>query len=234
MSFPGFPGPPSPGPGPAPSPNTHNLLSTTHGDTTAASPVAGDIIVSVTGVIWERLPVGTELDHLVIVAGTPTWTAQVGSGLGDVTGPGSSIDNSIARFSGPSGKAIQDSLVIIDDGGNLSVEGNTLISGDLTVLGNIFNSGLVVNTVSSGTAPAYTITNTFFNAITSTTTGVFLPVAPTTGQQHVIKDINGVAGTAPITIDGNGNTVDGAASFQLVNDYESATLIFGPTEWNII
>jgi len=153
MSFAGFPLPPSPGPGPTPSPNTHNLLSTTHGDTVPATPGVGNIIISATGA-WKSVAPGSELDHLVIVAGIPTWSAQAGSGLGDVTGPGSSVDNSIARFDGTSGKMIQNSQVLIDDAGNVSINGNTLVSGDLTVLGNITGldlaaSGFVVGPASS-------------------------------------------------------------------------------------
>jgi len=358
MSFPGFPSPPSPGS--PPSPSNHNLLSSTHGDTTSATPLTGDMIISATGNIWERLPVGSELEHLVIVAGIPTWTMQAGSGLGNVTGPGESTDNAIARFSGPSGMVIQDSLVIIDDMGNMSVAGNTLISGDLTVLGDIIGLdlsasgfvvgpasatdsavalydgatgelikdssltsngtsilipgdvsasgnlhlpatlgdilyattldtfgilgvgaddevltlvggipawaasaggggggsgtftgdltvggdvlisgdltvlGLTIQTISSGTAVSYTIGDTYYNAITSATTGILLPPSPVGGQQHVIKDIDGTAGTTAIIVDGNGNTIDGLSSTSLVNNYEATTLIFGPTEWNII
>lgn len=135
MSFPGFPLPPTPGPGPTPTPSLHNLLSPTHGDTVPGTPGVGDIVVSATGA-WEQLAAGAELDHLVIVGGIPQWTAQAGSGLGDVTGPASATDNAVARYDQTTGKLIQNSLVLIDDAGNLSVQGNTTVSGDLTVLGD--------------------------------------------------------------------------------------------------
>lgn len=48
-----------------------------------------------------------------------TLNAAVGGG-GDVTGASSSTDNAIVRFDSTSGKLIQDSLVIIDDSGNIS------------------------------------------------------------------------------------------------------------------
>lgn len=315
MSFPGFPSPP--GPGSPPSPNTHDLLSATHADTNAASGVQGDIVVAGATGIWQRFPVGNELDHLVIVGGTPTWSPQAGSGLGNVTGPSTSTDNAIVRWNGPSGIMVQDSLVIIDDmggltawgnviasggltigmnslmsgdltvlgdtnlegltniGGNLSVagsssvvnnsdvggdifgsgdltilgdsnlenltvnqdltvNGNTIISGDITVLGNVVNSGTVINSVTSGTGPTLIITNSFFNAITSGTTNVILPPAPSAGETFVVKDIDGIAATSPITVEGSGDTIDGSASKEIASNYGSMTLIYGPIEWNII
>jgi hypothetical protein len=50
-------------------------------------------------------------------AGVPTWTTNVS---GDVSGPGSSTDNAIARFDGTTGKLIQNSVTTIDDTGNAS------------------------------------------------------------------------------------------------------------------
>jgi hypothetical protein len=49
---------------------------------------------------------------------------------------------------------IQNSLVLIDDAGNLSVTGNTLISGDLTVLGNIVGLDLAASGFVVGPASA--------------------------------------------------------------------------------
>jgi fructose-specific component phosphotransferase system IIB-like protein len=54
-----------------------------------------------------------------------------GGGSGDVNGPASSTDNAVVRFDGTTGKAIQDSLVILSDVGNLSGIG-TLSSGQIT------------------------------------------------------------------------------------------------------
>jgi hypothetical protein len=46
-----------------------------------------------------------------------------GAGTGDVSGPGSSTDNAIARFDGAAGKIIQNSAVTIDDLGNIATSG---------------------------------------------------------------------------------------------------------------
>jgi hypothetical protein len=48
-----------------------------------------------------------------------TITSSGGSGGGDVTGAASSTDNAITRFDGTTGKVIQNSVVTIDDNGNI-------------------------------------------------------------------------------------------------------------------
>lgn len=54
------------------------------------------------------------------VSGVESVVLLTGAGAGDVTGPGSSGDNAIARFDGVTGKIIQNSSASIDDSGNLS------------------------------------------------------------------------------------------------------------------
>jgi hypothetical protein len=53
-----------------------------------------------------------------------------GSGSGDVTGGSSSTDNAIARYDGTTGKVIQNSVVTIDDNGN--VDGINSVTFDTT------------------------------------------------------------------------------------------------------
>jgi len=52
----------------------------------------------------------------------------VGGGTGDVTGPASSTDHALARFHLATGKIIQNSVIIVDDSGNVSGMG-TLSAG---------------------------------------------------------------------------------------------------------
>lgn len=56
-----------------------------------------------------------------------------GGGGGNVTGPGSSTDNAVARFDGTTGQLIQNSGVIVDDSNNVSGANNLSISGILQV-----------------------------------------------------------------------------------------------------
>ena len=58
-------------------------------------------------------------------AGASAWEAAGGGGSGDVTGPGSSTDNAIARFDGTGGKTLQNSGPTIDDSGNLTIGDDT-------------------------------------------------------------------------------------------------------------
>jgi len=198
MSFAGFPSPP--GSGSSPAPITHDLLSASHSDTTPEAPLAGDIIISATGIFWKRLPVGSELDHLVIVAGVPSWTAQAGSGLGDVTGPSASTDNALVRFDGISGKVIQEGLILIDDLGNISIEGNTFVSGDLTVLGNIAGLDLAASGFVVGPALATDDALALYDGITGELIKNSAITATAGGSGLVIPGTLTVAGTTNITL----------------------------------
>jgi hypothetical protein len=62
---------------------------------------------------------------------------------------------------------------------------------------------------------------------------VTLPASPTTGQTVPVKDSSGQATLYPITIDGNGNTIDGSATISLSLDRASVTLIHNGTSWDI-
>lgn len=57
------------------------------------------------------------------------WYERSGSGGGDVTGPGSSTDNAIARFDGTTGKVIQNSEATIDDDGKIEAKLMDISSG---------------------------------------------------------------------------------------------------------
>lgn len=56
-------------------------------------------------------------------------------GSGDVTGPGSSTDNAVARFDGTTGKLLQNSPVIIDDSGNVTGVADLTLTDALVVAG---------------------------------------------------------------------------------------------------
>jgi hypothetical protein len=53
------------------------------------------------------------------------------AGGGDVTGPGSSTDNAIARFNGTGGDTLQDSGIAIDDSDNLQMADNAIVRPEL-------------------------------------------------------------------------------------------------------
>ena len=82
-----------------------------------------------------------------------TETQLNSSASGDVTGPGSSTDNAIARFDSTTGKIIQNSGATIDDSGNLTANnisgtntGNVSLAGTpdyITISGQVITRGTV-------------------------------------------------------------------------------------------
>lgn len=55
---------------------------------------------------------------------------------------------------------------------------------------------------------------------------VSLPTSPLDGQIHFLKDIKGDASGNPVTISGNGRTIEGAASFDLDANGTSVGVVF--------
>jgi len=64
-----------------------------------------------------------------------TWVAISGTGVGDVSGPSSSLDEVVARFDGVSGKTLQDSVVSISDAGAITGVASIALSAGGTVDG---------------------------------------------------------------------------------------------------
>lgn len=90
--------------------------------------------------------------------------------------------------------------------------------------------------ISSLKTSNYTITeNDYYIAIGSLTSNITItmPSSPTKGQQYLIKDVDGYAGTFLVTISGNGNTIDGQSTIALAHPYASYTLTYTGTKWSI-
>lgn len=68
---------------------------------------------------------------------------------------------------------------------------------------------------------------------TSGTTEFFLPLNPEVGDSYKFKDIGYTASTNPITLNGNGNNIDGDPTFIMDIDKSSVEIIFTNTEWSI-
>jgi hypothetical protein len=60
-----------------------------------------------------------------------------GSGIGDVTGPASSTDNTLPRYNGTGGKTIQASGVVVDDSNAVSGVASLAVTGNITVGGTV-------------------------------------------------------------------------------------------------
>jgi hypothetical protein len=147
---------------------------------------------------------GTGTATPALVAGTNvtisgTWPNQTinstASGTGDVTGPGSSTDNAVARFDSTTGKIIQNSGVVINDSGEVTVGvwkgtevglsyGGTGASSASQARGNILpsysgNAGKVL-AVNVGATDAEWIAAGGTGTVTSVGTGTGLTGGPIT------------------------------------------------------
>ncbi len=92
-------------------------------------PEAGSTLDSLGDVIIDAPATGQLLEYS---ADTDSWhNANPPEGAGDVVGPASALDHSIARFDGTTGKLLQDTLTTIDNDGSLNVPvgENYLIDG---------------------------------------------------------------------------------------------------------
>lgn len=63
---------------------------------------------------------------------------------------------------------------------------------------------------------------------------VELPAAPEQGDEFKVKDSGGAAATDNITVDGNGNTIDGQVTQVIAADYQALWFKFNGAEWSIL
>ncbi len=123
-------------------------------------------------------------------------TAAASPHSGHLTGPASVVDNKVPRYDGTTGKILQDSLVVVDDLGNVTGVKNLTISGDI-----VLESGEI-------TAPGGIDIAGSIDVGATTTTGLLVVESTSTLGGNV-------AVTGSITVSGNVDgrdvSVDGAA-----------------------
>lgn len=150
-----------------------------------------------------------------------------------------------------------DGKILLGDGSNaadvnlyrsaadvLKTDDNFEVGNDLDVFGSMTVGG--VSDLQAGVRFS-AITNLFANAtldpdddhiiLADSSGGAFtitLPAAPATGTIYQIKDAGGAAEAENITIDGDGNDIDGDPSILLSVNYQSATLVYDGVAWHLI
>lgn len=109
--------------------------------------------------------------------------------------------------------------------------------GDTSTFENLAFSGSLVTSVTTPVSYPYNVdTIDYFIAADTTSAAVTINLnsSPNTGQNIIVKDVNGNALINNVTVNGNGNNIDGSASFTINTNYQSVTLIFNGTEWSVI
>jgi hypothetical protein len=108
-----------------------NPITATHGDKTYLVFVPADSVTSDT-LAWKYVGHDSLREGIMDSSGTLHWRDRGGAwnkfssmGVGDVVGPGSAVDNAITRFSGATGKLVQNSTAYLDDSGILSLGTDT-------------------------------------------------------------------------------------------------------------
>ncbi len=82
--------------------------------------------------------------------------------------------------------------------------------------------------------PPYTALSTDYLIAVNGGGTITLLASPTAATTFIVKDLNGTAGSSNITINGNGNNIDGASTYVISANYESITIAYTGTEWSII
>jgi hypothetical protein len=207
---------------------THALLdSTVHTDTATQAPTRGSIIVGNATPAWDELVLGTT-EFVLFSDGTDAIYTR----LGAVT------PFSLGTSAAPSVTFTGDLDTGVSAGVANELVGSAAGSGLMTLDGGNLRTqwvgGQVYHTSIGGTRTLTGADNiVLVNAAGATIT---LPAAPLVGQLYQIKDSGGNAGGGgnEITIDGNGNNIDGNTSIEINNDFGSFTLVYNGTQWNVL
>ena len=91
------------------------------------------------------------------------------------------------------------------------------------------------NVTQVSTSPYTTkITDDYILVDTSSAITINLDASPSVGKEYTIKDVLGSGLTNNITIDGNGNTIDGQATQTINTDYGKLKVVWGGSEWSVV
>lgn len=94
----------------------------------------------------------------------------------------------------------------------------------------------VINVVDTNANVTAVSTAVFMSGLTADRSAI-LPVAPTTGQEVVVKDADGSLAAHNIIVDGNGKLIDGFTTYTMsafpLGAKGSVTLIYNGTSWGM-
>lgn len=187
----------------------HNMLSATHGDSVTAAALRGALIVGNAAPAWTRFALGAANLVLRVNAGgtDPEWGAVPDAALSANVAMRNAANTLSALLTLSAGLAIT--------AGPLNI--------DQTLIGFAASPYDVLST------DIHIIVNSSGGAIT-----VRLPAAPTLERVVIVTDVTGNAAANNITVSGNGNNINGAATRVLNTNYASVTVTCTGSDWNVI
>ncbi len=124
--------------------------------------------------------------------------------------------------------------IVSQDGTTVPINPSVVINQIGNSVGNLNILGGLTQNVTAPSAYPYTILTTDNLIAVSTTAAartINLPATLVEGQTYLVKDVTGQAATNNITISGNGNTIDGAATVTISTNYGAYAFIGGPSQW---
>lgn len=217
----------------------------------ASVPLTGDCSITNVGVITCASTNGTAFGALATLGYDTNFTSAAAK-LALVNVPsGGVLGNSTAGSAEPTGvtlSALMDRAFGANQG-SVATRGATAWTAIapgapgtyLQSQGSSANLGwgtpsVALGTVYTSTSGNPTITPAMFILVVNNTapaaTTVNLPAAPTASFLCVVKDGGGVAQIYPITVNGNGNTIDGASTVMIRQNYGSLNFAWNGTSWN--
>lgn len=100
-------------------PQLDGKLNRTFSNSTLSGQANKDLLVATGPTTWGRLGLGPNGSTLQVVAGSPVWS--LATSAGNVVGPTSSVDRTIAIFDGTTGQAIQGTPNVVGTDGSIGM-----------------------------------------------------------------------------------------------------------------
>jgi len=118
--------------------------------------------------------------------------------------------------------------------GALNLQAGGVTTASVVTNKFVFNKGSRRNVTQVTNTYAVLTTDDFIAVTTlSAPFTITLPTGAATGDSYTIKDATGNAVTNTLTIDGNGNNIDGSPTFIMTQAYAAATFTFLNSQWSV-
>lgn len=164
------------------------------------------------------------------VVGTTNHAIQLGNASGSLTSLGVATNGQLPIGSTGANPV----LAAITAGSNISVTNG---AGTITIAANTAAQVVAYTAVNFAASPYTALSTDYYLGVNATggAISILLPNGPTMGRIFAIKDNVGIAATNNITVTTVGGvvTIDGAATFVMNTAYESVSLIFNGTSYEV-